>query len=264
LARPGDERAHRVVLRRPEPEWIGDDAEVTQREAATLAHVRAHTALPVPEVVAVRSTPRPALLMRKLAGRIDLAPRDPVRWLQQQADALTAIHAVPPIRGAPIVVGAPDLSSRRPPSWSRHPHRWEQALATIAAGHPDPARSAAEATFVHGDFQHFNLLWSRGRLTGIVDWSGDPTRRHPARDVGHCRLNLVILYGSEVAEDLARGYAGPPLDPWWDLLETCVFLPSWGGIITRQVGNRLPSFDVDAMHRRVDDHLPVLLRRLGA
>ena len=60
----------------------------------------------------------------------------------------------------------------------------------MASGHPplawladrglrDAAREAVsgplveEKVLVHGDYQHFNVLWIDGRLTGVVDW---PTR----------------------------------------------------------------------------------------
>lgn len=256
----GDGRRQRLVLRRPKRRWLEHDAGATALEAGTLAHV-ASSGLPVPEVVAVEpDLPRPALLMRKLPGRIDLDPADPDRWVAQQAEALAAIHALPPVPGRD---GEGDdnswkLEPRTPPPWSAHPHLWERAIAAVAAGERDATRS-----FVHGDFQHFNLLWTRGRLTGIVDW-GAGTWNHPDTDTGHCRLNLVILYGSAVAEDFLRRYevaSGRTVDPWWDLVETVEFLPSWADTIRQQVRGRIP-LDVDAMHRRVDAHLPVLLDRL--
>ena len=257
LRRPtSDAEPFHLVLRRPHAWALEHNPDATANQAAVLAHVRAHAPdLPAPEVVAHEPA---AVLMRRLPGRIDLTPKDPSSWLQQQADALRAIHEIPPVPGAPHRAEPPDPGERRPPPWSAHPHLWAQALETIAAGHPHGGGGAT--TFVHGDFQHFNLLWSRGRLTGIVDWSSSPARP-PTRDAGHCRLNLAILYGADVAEDFARRY-GRPLDPWWDLWETVIFLPSWGDTITQQVGNRLGRpVDVDAMHRRVDEHLRRQLAR---
>ena len=63
-----------------------------------------------------------------------------------------------------------------------------------------------------------------------------------------------------MADDFLTRY-GAPVDPWWDLWETVIFLPSWGGTITRQVGSRLGApVDVDAIHRRVDEHLRRVLQ----
>ena len=259
-------RRQRLVIRRKHPRWSDAEPDALEREAATLQHLAAcgggdgPGVLPVPELVAVR---RDAMLTRKLGGRIDLAPADPASWLAQQADALAAIHDLPPVPGRTHGGWAPDFAERRPPDWSAHPHLWERALEIVRAGHPDPSSDLSARTFVHSDFQHFNLLWTRGRLTGIVDWGGW-TLDNPARDVGHCRLNLVILYGTEAADALLSRYVavtGRPVDPWWDLFETVVFLPSWASTILAQVRSRI-RVDVDAMHARVDAHLPTLLAKL--
>jgi aminoglycoside phosphotransferase (APT) family kinase protein len=261
LRRPsdgGDGDGVELVLRRPRGWAIEANPNSTADLASLLAHVATHAPdLPAPEVVAHRPD---AALLRRLPGRIDLAPRDPSSWLQQQADALRTIHAIPRLPGAEHSTRTHDLRDRRPPDWSAHPHLWQQALDVIAAGHPGPNGAT---TFVHGDFQHFNLLWSRGRLTGIVDWSSAKARP-PSRDLGHCRLNLAILYGADVADDFLRRYGGP-IDPWWDLWETLIFLPSWGDTITTQVGSRLGApVDVDAIHRRVDEHLRRIVQSIRA
>src|SRR4029077_11093402 len=51
---------------------------------------------------------------------------------------------------------------------------WEQARRVLAGPAPK------SVTFIHGDYQHFNLLWTRGRLTGVIDWTlggmGHPDR----------------------------------------------------------------------------------------
>ena len=257
LRRGATGNALQLVLRRKHASWrsmdADDDSTWLARQAEVLRHVAVHAPdVPAPEVVAVGP---PGLLMRRLPGRIELAPADPSSWLQQMADTLRSIHAIPPVPGAARDASAPDIGDRRPPDWSAHPEVWERALEIVAAG---PA--GRQTSFAHGDYQHFNLLWSRGRLTGVVDWSSHAARPR-SRDLGHCRLNLVILYGSDVADDFLRRY-GAPIDPWWDLWETVIFLPSWAGTIRTQVGNRLPSVDVDAMHRRVDGHVAMLLAKL--
>ena len=241
------------MLRRPHASALERRPDATAEQAAVLAHVTSHAPdLPAPDVVEHQPT---AVLMHKLPGRIDLTPKDPASWLQQHADTLRTIHALPPVPGAPRRTEAVDVGDRRPPPWSAHPELWERALETIATAPPRHDHAA----FAHGDFQHFNLLWTRGRLTGIVDWSSHAALP-PSRDVGHCRLNLAILYGADVADDFLRRYR-EPIDPWWDLWETVIFLPSWGGTITRQVGNRLGApVDVDAIHRRVDEHLRRVLQ----
>jgi aminoglycoside phosphotransferase (APT) family kinase protein len=253
----------RVILRRHNAGWIEWDPTVVAREAETLAHV-AGRGLPVPDLLACdpdgsATGERPAIVLGRLPGRIELAPADRAAWLDQMAAALATIHDLPPVR-ASIPPAEPPWSKRpwEPPAWSDHPHLWAEAIARCAEA--PPGYGVAPAKLVHGDFQHFNLLWSRGRLTGIVDWGAPPARPLDS-DLGHCRLNLVILYGTEVADDFLRRYearTGRGIDPAWDLFETVVFLPSWAPTILRQVGRRLP-VDADAIHRRVDAHLPTLL-----
>ena len=129
-----------------------------------------------------------------------------------------------------------------------------------------PVRGPApthEVRFTHGDYQHFNFLWQRGRLTGVVDWVG--ACRGPAdMDVGHCRLNLAVLYSAEMAADFLAAYeadAGRRVDPYWDI--RCATAPAfedWAAFIPIQVGGRA-RFDSAGMHRRVDDLLAAALRR---
>src|SRR5438046_2940923 len=71
---------------------------------------------------------------------------------------------------------------------------WWGAAALVGA-----ARAPACACFVHRDYQHFNLLWSDERLTGVLDWVEAGTGPREL-DVGHCRLNLTILFSADVAE----------------------------------------------------------------
>lgn len=75
----------------------------------------------------------------------------------------------------------------------------------------------------------------------------------------------MILFGTDVAGDFLRRYealtGGRTVDPWWDLHETLIFLPTWASTILRQVRGRRP-VDVDEIHRHVDAHLPAVLRRL--
>ena len=59
-----------------------------------------------------------------------------------------------------------------------------------SAGGPGPATAQVYSpdaplvhrTLVHGDYWPGNLLWQRGRLTGVVDWE-EPRLGDPSRDV---------------------------------------------------------------------------------
>ena len=83
-----------LVLRRAQPWAAKETPEWSARLAEILGHVAAYApGLPAPEAIAAEPE---AFLMRKLPGRIELAPKDPSSWLQQVADALRTIHSIPP------------------------------------------------------------------------------------------------------------------------------------------------------------------------
>jgi len=81
----------------------------------------------------------------------------------------------------------------------------------------------ASAVFLHRDFLSVNVLWSRGRLTGLTDWNGNYRGSRPI-DVGECRFYLAALYSPEWSEQLRSLYestAAVALDPGRDLLRCC-------------------------------------------
>ena len=118
-------------------------------------------------------------------------------------------------------------------------------------------------SFAHGDYQHFNVLWSRGRLSALVDWSSAGIA-HPDVDVGHCRLNLAVLHSAEVAERFRHAYeaeAGRRVEPWWDVHQLLAYDDSWQDFIPVQVAGRAP-VDVRGMTGRVEELLAMALARL--
>jgi aminoglycoside phosphotransferase (APT) family kinase protein len=247
---------HRLVLKR----WLGEDqvgalAEFERERTALVA--LEHTDLPAPRLVA--SSPEgadgcPAVLMTRVRGRVDLVPREPRRWLSQMATTLARIHA------AQVEVPAiPWWRAERQgavPVWSTRPELWE------AAGRILEGPAPSESCFIHGDYQHFNLLWARGRLTGVVDWAWAGLG-HPARDVGHCRLNLAVLYSADLAHQLAAAYeaeAGRKVETWWDLHEIFRYSDEWPRFIPIQVAHRSP-VDIGGMNERVEELLAASLAR---
>jgi hypothetical protein len=120
-------------------------------------------------------------------------------------------------------------------------------------------------SFIHRDFQHFNLLWAGGRLTGVVDWSVAASGP-PEIDMGHCRLNLAVLYSADWAERFRLAYeaeTGRRTDPWWDLQELAAYDDAWRRFVPVQVGGRVP-VDAAGMTARVKELVESALRRLNA
>ena len=160
--------------------------------------------------------------------------------------------AAPPFRSR-IDAAAPVT-----PASATRPALWEAAFGILRQQAPEPA-----TCFIHHDFQHFNLLWRRDRLTGVVDWTTSCTG--PADfDAGHCRLNLAVLFGADWAERFRLAYeaeAGRAVDPWWDLYALTAYSDEWRQFIPVQVAGRAP-VDASGMTTRVEDLLEATLGRL--
>lgn len=258
----GTGRTSVLVLRRYEPRadaaGRAQTAAAIREEAATLRAVH-DAGLPAPEPVAADADGRdtggqPAILMTRVPGSPDLTPASPQRWLAQMAAMAARIHELP--------ATAPPLPARHAadpaiPASAVRPALWKAAFGILREQPPPAARG-----FLHGDYQHFNLLWRRGALTGVVDWAMAGTG--PASiDTGHCRLNLAVLFGAAEAERFRLAYeaeAGRATDPWWDLYAVTVYGDAWRDFIPVQVAGRAP-VDVAGMTGRVEELLKQIMRR---
>lgn len=219
----GDDRVHRLVLRRwARPEWRIEDPDMTaQREARTL-ELLARSQVPAPLLVAADPDGEhcdvPTLLVTRLPGRPPGLPRDMDRFVAQLADTAAAIHVLTG-DGIPPYHRYYAIDEHEPPRWARSPDVWTRAIE-LAAGDPPPGRTG----FIHRDYHPENTLWSRGRLTGVVDWTS-ASHGPLAADLGHMRWNLAVSYGLDVADAfLARCDAGPD-QPYWDLAAALDVLP---------------------------------------
>lgn len=238
------------------------DAYVARAVASEAAVLTALERSDVPAPRALGSTSDasnggPAVLMSRVPGRMLLMPRDRERWLRQMAHTLTRIHAL-------------DIDAKPFESWIRHAHLapppdairrdvWTDAIALVSQEPPAGARR-----FIHRDYQHFNLLWSRERLSGVVDWV-EASLGPPDIDVGHCRLNLALLFSADVAErfrEMVEAEAGRKVDPWWDLHALLSFGPDWKSFLPIQIDGRAP-LDIGGMTARVEDVLARTLRRFA-
>jgi aminoglycoside phosphotransferase (APT) family kinase protein len=262
VSAPG--RRARFVLKRPyEAVFTGSTSEESRNEAVALRAAR-RSALPAPELVALdhdgSRSGKPGVLMTWMPGRVELgegALRPRVRRL---ARVLAQVHSVP-ARG---VAAKKTWAIRRrvsPPSWSRRRGAWSLALAHLRS----PAPACTERVFLHGDYHPGNMLWSDGRLSGLIDWSGG--RRGPRHlDVAHCRSNLMLLLGTEAADEFLLEYErriGRELEhqTWFDVRDALIFTPEpfdvwdWAGAgrpdLTRKI-----------MRRRLDDYIASLARRI--
>ncbi|HTJ46319.1 MAG TPA: aminoglycoside phosphotransferase family protein [Kofleriaceae bacterium] len=222
------------------------DAAVASEVAVLRALER--TDLPVPRVIASTDD---ALLMTRLPGDVHLVPTE--RWLRQMAQMLARIHALA-IEAKPFEAWI-DPAQLAPPPDAARPALWRDAIALASTAR------VTRTCFVHRDYQHFNLLWSDERLTGVVDW-GEACIAPPELDVGHCRLNLALLFSPELADRFAQIYeaeAGRAIDPVWDLHALLAYAPGWGEFLPIQIDGRAP-FDPRGMTARMEAVLARALR----
>jgi aminoglycoside phosphotransferase (APT) family kinase protein len=206
-----------------------DEPDAAAREARAL-RLAGRIDVPTPALLAVdpdgTQAGVPAVLMTRLPGRVDWWPSDLDRWLTRLAGLLPPIHGAPH-QGAPTFAPYPPHSGQ-PPGWARYPEVWERAVELVRGPVPD-----LPAVLLHRDFHPGNVLWRRGRVTGVVDWLGACAGPASA-DVGHCRVNLLTL-GAGVAgrfTALWERVSGTAYHPWGDLVTIVGFLDDlrddWG------------------------------------
>lgn len=212
-------------------DWLAEEPDTAEREASALKLLEIN-AVPAPKLVAVDPTGveagAPAVLMTRVPGRIEWAPADLDRYLRRLAEPLPVIHAieVPPTvtvpRFRPYELGR-ELG---PPPWSRHRQAWQRAVEVYEG--PPPV---VEHRFIHRDYHPGNVLWSRGRVTGVVDWA-TTSIGSPEADVAHCRANLVGHFSAEVADRFLKHWqclsGRTDYHPYWDITVVVTAPGSYG------------------------------------
>ena len=213
-----DDRIERVVLRRYVLPAESHEPDVAAREAAGL-RVAEQIEVLTPALLASDPTGAeagvPALLMSHLDGKPVWEPRHRQTWCKGLAEALVAIHDVALPTAGVVQAYAPfQQSSYEPPAWARDPTVWERA---IAISHKPTIE--APVRFIHRDFHPGNVLWSKSRITGVVDWQ-HASIGPAVVDVGHNRLNL-FFYDAALAELFTTTWerlTGADYHPWADIV----------------------------------------------
>jgi aminoglycoside phosphotransferase (APT) family kinase protein len=218
-------RVHRLVLRRwARPDWDRDDPDYTATREMTILELLRPTPVPAPVLVGADidgdECEVPTLLLTRLPGHpptaADMAAN---RFCPDLAETLAKVHEVGRTLSGQL---APyrlyyDRAEATPPRWLTNTRVWQQAAAAVRTV-PPPTRH----TMIHRDFHPENTLWSRGRLTGVVDWT-QASWGPPGLDLGHMRWNLVLDGGQPIADRFLACYqalTGTSLNdqPYWDLV----------------------------------------------
>jgi aminoglycoside phosphotransferase (APT) family kinase protein len=233
------------------------------KEARALEIV-ASVDISTPPLVAVdthgRTCDVPAILMEQLPGQVELNPPDRDAWVAGLAEPLALIHTLHSdlYREVPAYAPHNDVAMLTPPEWSRDPGMWSRVFHLLQGPRP-----GEKVVFLHRDYHPTNVLWYRGEVSGVLDWTN--ACRGPAGvDVGHCRLNLVQIFGLDMAAKFLNEYCaatGYQHHPYWDLLTAidCLPLeevyPGW-----RELGLR--DLTIDMVRERVEAYVSAVLQRI--
>jgi aminoglycoside phosphotransferase (APT) family kinase protein len=210
----------RLVLRRHLLlHWLQEEPDLAEKEARNLQLLE-RVGIAAPRLVAVDPNGAdcdvPAVLMTRMPGHLDVKPRDLETWLRRMAQLLPPIHAIEP---GPFRIQRwkiwDDMRKMSPPAWSARKRDWERLIEIVRGPWPD-----YKSRFVHRDFQHYNVLWARGRPTCLLDWI-NASMGPVELDFGHFRYNLLGDFGFEAAERFLVHYrevTGDEPDPFWEAL----------------------------------------------
>lgn len=211
-----DDATELVLRLHTSDDWLAREPDLATREALVLQAV-AESAVRAPALVAVDENGefcgRPAVLMTRLPGRADLSDASPAR-LVALASPLPALHARQAPAGLPVFAPYLGAGQRIVPSWTPIPNVWRAAIEVCDG--PPPS---GPVCLTHRDYHPGNVLFEGGRLTGIVDWP-NACAGPPEIDVAHCRLNLALVHGVDVADGFAVACGTDPhRQAYWDLVD---------------------------------------------
>jgi aminoglycoside phosphotransferase (APT) family kinase protein len=229
-----DGRVRRFILRRfTDQDWLAREPDVAAREAEALTLLEA-TPLATPRLIAVDNAAEhcdvPAVLMTRVPGRPSAAPDDLDGFVRRLAEPLPIVHETPLAASAAIPGYRPYYleEARRgellAPRDTGARASWERAIEV----HATPPPSGERAVFLHRDYHPGNVLWRRGRVSGIVDWVNG-SRGPVDADLGHCRVNLAMAYSLDAADRFLAAHraltGARDYHPYWDIVAAVGMLP---------------------------------------
>ena len=204
-----------------------------------------------------------ALVMTKLPGRPDVAPKQLDRWLEEFAEVQAAIHATRVARPPAVLRDADEIIAQ--------PVRGLPSSPTVDAAVRYVTRRFTRArtrdvVVAHGDAHPGNVLWSRGRISGVTDWhhAGMLPRGH---EVAYARADIAVLVGLRAADDYLDAYeriAGVRVRDLavWDLRQGLAAM-RWSPLWTFAYRQQGATLTVATARRRASAFVRRVLARTG-
>lgn len=207
--------ANRRVVVRLAPDR-GDVQKNASSEFQTLSSLYA-AGMPVPRPLLVdtdRTYFDHAAIVMEHAGRpvIDLPDRD--RWLRSCAETLAAIHRMSPTGANLAHLQSSTLDERRADQEAsltpEHLQRFEKdaLVCRVMEALEREARNqdAVAPSLVHDDYWPGNILWRRGRISAVIDWT-EATLSDPSRDVAQFQIDMALMSGLDDVKRFAELYS---------------------------------------------------------
>lgn len=229
----GSESISWVMRLIQDKEWLQNEPKLAIHEKEAL-QAACSAGMPAPVWIASDPDGRecgcPAVLMTCLPGSVILEEQADPTWLAALGAALARLHGAGESEIPWQYFTYASVESLRLPDWTSERSAWRKIIDTIQGPRP-----AYTPRLIHRDYHPANVLWKHGEISGIVDWIN--ACQGPAGiDTGHCRLNLVELYGVTTADRFLEAYlesAGASMsaaDPYWDMLCLIEMLPGPPGV----------------------------------
>ncbi|MBU5673475.1 phosphotransferase family protein [Paenibacillus brevis] len=237
--------------------WIKEEPNLPLHEKAALL-AACEAGMPAPVWIASdpdgRECGYPAVLMSCLPGTVILERQASSAWLQALGEAIARLHRAPAREMAWHYFTYVSLDALEVPAWTEEPSAWCCILDTVRGPRPEYT-----PCLIHRDYHPANVLWAGGAISGIVDWIN--ACEGPAGiDTGHCRLNLVQLYGVQAADDFLEAYLAAPgasllaADPYWDMLCLVEVLPGPPGVYKGWEDLGVQGLTPELIRRRLDEY----------
>ncbi|MNN02825.1 homoserine kinase [compost metagenome] len=263
------ETIHWVMRQYTDKEWLSKEPDLAVFESEALQAART-AGISSPKWIAADFRGdycgHPTVLMSKVPGEVDLRPKQMDGWISKLAEALANLHSAGSKTKTSLGRGYRtynQISDLKAPDWSSCPSAWERIISILKDPESIPTYTPK---LIHRDYHPANVLWNQGKVSAVVDWVN--ACMGPAGiDTGHCRLNLVQLYGVQAADDFLAAYLKAPggcheaANPYWDMLSLIEILPGPPEVYRGWTDLGYDELSPELIAERLDEYAESLLNR---